>query len=75
MNKDLIQEIVDEKVNPLLKMHGGVCQVMDFKDNEISIKLHGKCAGCPGKQNTITRAIEPILKQELGIDLKVNLRK
>jgi len=43
-----IETLLDERVRPMLGMHGGSISVDRLDANGVlSVKLHGECAGCP----------------------------
>ena len=54
MNEDLkrIEEVLDEKVRPSLRAHGGEIQVDRLEDGVLYVKLLGQCAGCPSADLT-----------------------
>lgn len=62
---DKIKKIIEEEINPYLKMHSGSCEFIDFEDNIVTIRLHGGCSGCPSSQITLFNGIIPILKEKL----------
>ena len=54
MSEDLkrIEEVLDEKVRPSLRAHGGEIQVDHLEDGVLYVKLLGQCAGCPSADLT-----------------------
>ena len=60
MNEDLkrIEEVVDEKVRPSLRAHGGEIQVDRLEDGVLYVKLLGQCAGCPSADLTNETLVE-----------------
>ena len=54
MNEDLkrIEAVLDEKVRPSLRAHGGEIQVDHLEDKVLYVKLLGQCAGCPSADLT-----------------------
>ena len=67
MNEDLkrIEEVLDEKVRPSLRAHGGEIQVDHLEDKVLYVKLLGQCAGCPSADLTNETLVEAELVKEL----------
>lgn len=42
-----IEAVLDEKVRPSLRAHGGGLEIDHLEDGVLYIKLLGQCAGCP----------------------------
>lgn len=63
--EERINEIIMEKVNPILESHmGGV--VLTKLENDIAfVRLTGACGGCPSSQYTVEDVIKTILLEEL----------
>ena len=60
-----VQKIIDEDINPYLAMHSGGCELLDFEDGVVTIRLHGGCSGCPSSHITLFNGIVPIFKEKL----------
>ena len=60
MNEDLkrIEAVLDEKVRPSLRAHGGEIQVDHLEDKVRYVKLLGQCAGCPSADLTNETLVE-----------------
>ena len=56
-----IQKVIDEKINPMLKMHNGSCQAVELNGGTLAVKLNGGCAGCPSSILTLYQLIRPVL--------------
>jgi len=55
-----------EKVRPSLQADGGDVEFVSMSDDgEVSVRLTGRCGGCPHSQMTIKNVIESCLKQEV----------
>jgi len=67
MNEKLkrIEEVLDEKVRPSLRAHGGEIQVDRLEDKVLYVKLLGQCAGCPSADLTNETLVEAELVQAL----------
>jgi Fe/S biogenesis protein NfuA len=63
MDKDeKIQQVIEEEINPRLALHGGGCELVDFSEGILTLRLHGGCSGCPSSKLTLLHGIAPILK-------------
>ena len=49
-----IEKVLDERVRPLLTLHGGAIQVEEFdaETGTLYFRLMGQCAGCPSADLT-----------------------
>ena len=67
MNEDLkrIEGVLDEKVRPSLRVHGGEIQVDRLEDGVLYVKLLGQCAGCPSADLTNETLVEAELVKAL----------
>ena len=67
MNEDLkrIEAVLDEKVRPSLRAHGGEIQVDHLEDGVLYVKLMGQCAGCPSADLTNETLVEAELVKAL----------
>ena len=67
MNEDLkrIEGVLDEKVRPSLRAHGGEIQVDRLEDGVLYVKLLGQCAGCPSADLTNETLVEAELVKAL----------
>ena len=53
-----IEAVLDEKVRPALRAHGGEIQVERLEDKVLYVKLLGQCAGCPSADLTNETLVE-----------------
>ena len=60
MNEDLkrIEAVLDEKVRPSLRAHGGEIEIDHLEDQVLYVKLLGQCAGCPSADLTNETLVE-----------------
>lgn len=67
MSEDLkrIETVLDEKVRPALRAHGGEIQVDHLEDGILYVKLLGQCAGCPSADLTNETLVEAELVKAL----------
>lgn len=67
MTEDLnrIEAVLDEKVRPALRDHGGDITVDRLEDGVLYVKLLGQCAGCPSADLTNETIVEAELTRAL----------
>lgn len=63
--KDQIEQIIEQDINPQLALHAGGCELVDFEDGIVTLKLFGGCSGCPSSTITLFNGIVPILKEKV----------
>ncbi|HOT31262.1 MAG TPA: NifU family protein [Petrotogaceae bacterium] len=60
---DLVKEIIDIKIKPLVQEHGGGIELKSVQGGTVYIKLLGACRNCPSAQLTVENHIKRILIQ------------
>ena len=60
-----IEAVLDEKVRPSLRAHGGELEIDHLEDGVLYIKLLGQCAGCPSADLTTETLVEAELVKAL----------
>jgi len=66
---DLVKEIIDIKIKPLVQEHGGGIELKNVQGGTVYIKLLGACRNCPSAQLTVQNHIKRILVQHFpGIE-------
>ena len=67
MTEDLkrIEAVLDEKVRPALRSHGGEIAVDRLEDGVLYVRLLGQCAGCPSADLTNETIVEAELTRAL----------
>ena len=67
MSEDLkrIEAVLDEKVRPSLRSHGGEIEINRLEDGVLYVKLLGQCAGCPSADLTNETLVEAELTRAL----------
>ena len=55
---NLIEAILDEKVRPQLREHGGNLSVDRLENKVVYVKMMGQCAGCPSADLTTESIVE-----------------
>ena len=57
-NLEKIEAVLEEKVRPSLRAHGGEIQVDHLEEGVLYVKLLGQCAGCPSADLTNETLVE-----------------
>ncbi len=60
-----INEVIENDINPYLAMHSGGCEMVDYDDGILTLKMFGGCSGCPSSQITLFNGIIPIFKEKI----------
>ena len=60
-----IEAVLNEKVRPALRAHGGEIQVDHLEEGVLYVKLLGQCAGCPSADLTNETLVEAELVKAL----------
>ena len=60
-----IEAILEEKVRPMLRSHGGEVRLDGYADGVVSVELLGACSGCPSADLSTRGMIEDILRAEV----------
>lgn len=60
-----IEAVLDEKVQPALRAHGGEIEIDHLEDGVLYVKLLGQCAGCPSADLTNETLVEAELVKAL----------
>ena len=68
-----IDEILERTIRPGLQSDGGDLEVLEYKDNIVTINYQGACGGCPSSQAGTLDAIESILQNEFNSEIKVKV--
>lgn len=65
--KELIQKLIREKINPVLELHDGSCELVKITDqNDVYLRLRGGCVGCPNSKLTLYNGVVPILMDNVS---------
>lgn len=62
LDREKIEEVMEEEIRPHLKADGGDAEIVDVEDGVVTVQLKGACVGCPMSQLTIQGMIEEQLK-------------
>ena len=59
-----IQKVLD-RLRPFLQADGGDIELVDVVGNKATVRLTGKCAGCPSAHLTLHLGVEMAIKEEV----------
>jgi Fe/S biogenesis protein NfuA len=58
-----IEQVLDERVRPALRAHGGDIKALSFENGVFRFQLTGHCAGCPAADLTTESLVEKELTE------------
>lgn len=69
------ENVIQRVVRPLVLADGGDVQVVACTETAVVIRLGGACSGCPGRPYTVSRLLEPVIRQEFGDAFTVTVER
>ena len=54
-----------DKIRPHLQADGGDVELVDIKDNVVTVRLTGACRGCPMSIMTLRMGVERAIRKEV----------
>ena len=66
-----INNIIEKYISPELRKDGGDIELIDVDDNEIKVKLSGKCQLCNRSQLTLTHFVEATLREHVNENIRI----
>ena len=60
---EVIQNLLDFEINPMVAAHGGVFTLVDIKDNDVTVELGGGCQGCAQVDVTLRQGVETRMRE------------
>ncbi len=66
-----INEVVDKYIRPALQADGGDIEIVDFRDNVLSVRLQGACSCCPHARMTLENAVGNTIRQAVSEDIVI----
>lgn len=60
--REQVEQILEERVRPMLHSHGGEVRLVDVRDGNVLVELQGTCAGCPSADLSTKGFIKDTLK-------------
>lgn len=61
----LIQQLIDEQVNPAVAGHGGFIDLIEYRDGVAYVQMGGGCQGCGMANVTLKQGVERILRDQV----------
>lgn len=68
-----IESVLDQHVRPALASDGGGIDLVDLKDQELSVQYHGACGSCSSSIGGTLQFIQDSLNNHLGTALQVKV--
>lgn len=65
MTHENILNVIESEIKPIMKFHNGSCELIDFDDGVITLKIFGGCSGCPSSQIALFNQVVPILMDKV----------
>lgn len=59
-----VREVIS-KVRGFLQADGGDIEIVDISGRDVTVRLRGACAGCPGAAYTLKMGVEAALRREI----------
>lgn len=59
-----VEAVLAQRIRPKLNSHGGDIELVELKNDTLTLRLLGACVTCPGNQQTLSEVIEASLKEE-----------
>ena len=66
-----INQLIDERVRPVLANDGGGLEVLGLDGNIVTIRYQGACGSCPSSISATLTAIAGLLKRDIDPSLEV----
>ncbi len=61
---DVVSEIFDAEINPVVAQHGGKVELIDVQDATVVVRMMGGCQGCGMANVTLRQGIEAALRRQ-----------
>ena len=66
---EIMQQLLDEQINPMVVSHGGFVELIEIKDNRVYLEFGGGCKGCGMVNVTLKQGVEVIVQENIpGIE-------
>lgn len=67
--KEMMEQLLNEQINPMVAMHGGMVELIDIKDGRVYLEFGGGCKGCGMINVTLKQGVETLVKENIpGIE-------
>jgi Fe-S cluster biogenesis protein NfuA len=61
--EDVVTELLDQRVNPVLNTHGGYVRLVKVEDRDVYVEMGGGCQGCAASQATLKYGVENAIRE------------
>ena len=61
----MIEQVLDEQINPGVASHGGWVELLDVQDNTVYLRMGGGCQGCGAADVTLKMGIERLIREQV----------
>lgn len=66
-----IRKCIEEEIRPMLKRDGGDVEIVEIKNEKVTLKLKGMCSHCPSSSYTLKAFVEAKLKESVSENIEV----
>ena len=73
MTRERVESVL-QRVRPFLRADGGDIELVAVDGNTASVRLTGKCAGCPSAHMTLFLGVETVLRRDIPEFDKLEVR-
>ena len=63
--KDMMEQLLAEQINPMVASHGGFVELIDIKDGRVFLEFGGGCKGCGMVGATLKQGVEVMVKENI----------
>lgn len=60
-----LAELIQYQINPNVASHGGFIELIDYKDNNVYLRMGGGCQGCGMANVTLKQGIEALIREKI----------
>ena len=60
-----IQNVIDNKINPVLIKHNGSARLSSYENGIVWVKMEGACGNCPAAKDTIENVVKKVLREDI----------
>lgn len=69
-----VEQVVTHVLRPLIEADGGTIETLYVSDDRIVLRLGDACSGCPGVLYTKQHLIEPVLREAVGEEIRIEVQ-
>jgi Fe-S cluster biogenesis protein NfuA len=63
--EEKIQKVLEERIRPALREHGGDIQILSMEDGVLRFRLLGQCSGCPSASVTAAELVGKEIREAI----------